>query len=343
MLRFFAFLSTTALFSSLLFSCSDVKPALVNNDSKSLSVMFYNVENLFDTSDDPAINDDEFTPGSEKAWTKERYNQKLVNIGKVIRACDTFMPDIIGLCEIENLQVLKDLVASENFKGTNYSILHADSPDDRGIDVAILYNPSRVKLEVVELIKSTLPSGDRPNTRLVMHAAGEVGGQPLHVYVNHWPSRSGGQMESEPNRLTVANNVKNSVESVLMLDRNAQILLMGDFNDYPNDKSVRDVLMAKNANEGMLTNLMWMMSKNGEGSYSYKGEWGCLDQFMVSKALTDGQGVDVVQNSVKIIKHDWMMYTNDKGVTTPNRTYGGNNYYGGYSDHLPIFLKLQIP
>lgn len=342
MLRFIVSLFAFALVTAVGISCSDVKPAMVNSDSKSLGVMFYNVENLFDISDDPKINDDEFTPSSKKEWTKERYQQKLMSIGKVIRACDTFMPDIIGLCEIENIEVLKDLIQTDHFKGTNYTILHADSPDDRGIDVALLYNSTRVKLEIVELIKSTLPAGDRPNTRLVLHAEGEVGGHPLHVYVNHWPSRSGGQQESEPNRLTVANNVKNSVESILMTDRNAQILLMGDFNDHPNDKSVRDVLMAKNADEGMLTNLMWMKSKNGEGTYFYKGEWGCLDQFMVSKSLTDGSGVEVDPNSVRIVKEDWMLYTSDKGVTSPNRTYGGDNYYGGYSDHLPIFMKLTI-
>jgi endonuclease/exonuclease/phosphatase family metal-dependent hydrolase len=177
----------------------------------------------------------------------------------------------------------------------------------------------------------------------VLHAAGQVGGKNLHFYINHWPSRGGGQAETEPNRLTVANNVYQSVAKLIKEDRESLVVLMGDFNDHPNDKSQKDVLRAGKGDGYMLTNLMWDMEKNDLGTYAYKGDWGCLDQFLVSPALQDGKGVDVVMESVEIVKKDWMLFVNDKGVASPNRTYGGNNYYGGFSDHLPIYMKISLP
>lgn len=329
------------LFISLFLCCSEHRPTVLSGDNGSLNLLFYNVENLFDTQDDPRTADEEFTPAGKKMWTEERYQNKLLNLGKVIASANDCMPDIIGLCEVENRKVLGDLIASPHFEKTNYSILHQDSPDGRGIDVALIYDPSRIQLEEAGYIQSTLPSGDRPNTRLILHARGTFNGSPFHVFVNHWPSRYGGQEKSEPNRLTVAYNLRQAINAVMSAEPDAQIVLMGDFNDYPNNKSLTDVLSAGRKGEKLLTNLMWEQHKRGEGSYYYRGEWGALDQFIVSQNLLDGEGAEVDQSSVIFVRHEWMMYTDSTGVAFPNRTYGGPNYYGGFSDHLPIFMTIR--
>ena len=323
-------------------SCKEVKPTATSDNVNELQVLFYNVENLFDTIDDPAKADEEFTPTGKKMWNDERYAYKLKQLGKVIASADSHMPDILGLCEIENRKVVEDLNASTYFSKVNYEILHNESPDGRGIDVGLMFNPDRIQLDDIEYIQSTLPVGDRPNTRLVLHAKGEFNGEELHIYVNHWPSRYGGQKESEPNRLTVAYNVRKSVDQVLEDNSNANILLMGDFNDHPNNKSLREVIGAGLDGSNGMVNLMWEKHKRGEGSYNYRGEWGALDQFVVTPSLTDGKGLDVDLNTVQFVRHDWMMYVNDEGEAYPNRTYGGPNYYAGFSDHLPIAMRLVI-
>ncbi|WP_306642937.1 endonuclease/exonuclease/phosphatase family protein [Sanyastnella coralliicola] len=331
-----------AVFICSFLACSDVRPTAINEDDSSISLMFYNVENLFDTVDDPDTYDEEFTPTGSKEWTEERYQHKLSQLGKVIASADSHMPDILGLCEVENATVVQDLIESAWFKKAGYDFLHVDSPDGRGIDVALIYNPDRIELSLASTIQSKLPVGDRPNTRLVMHAEGEFEGKALHVFVNHWPSRHGGQEHSEPNRLTVAYNVRQKIDEILEKDPEAQIVMMGDFNDHPNNKSLMEVLSAgKKGDRKLLVNLMWEKHKSGLGSYNYKGDWGALDQFIVSQNLVDGEGADVDESTVEFVKHDWMMYVNDKGEAYPSRTYGGKNYYAGFSDHLPIFMKIN--
>ncbi len=339
-----AFLYFTAAIAValLLNSCHSVQNTSFNPSKETLSIAFYNVENLFDLEDDPNTFDEEFTPNGKKAWTKDRYETKLLNLGKVVSSMDEAMPDVLGLCEIENRKVVEDLNKSPYFSGVNYQILHQESPDGRGIDVGLMFNADKIQLEIEGVIESTLPAGDRPRTRLILHAKGETNGEELHIFVNHWPSRSGGQEESEPNRLTVAFNLRNYIDEVLEKNPNALIVLMGDFNDHPNNKSIQDILRAGKGKDYLLENLMWEKHKNGEGSYNYRGDWGALDQFMVSQNLLDGKGVDVVPESVQFVKHDWMMYVNKDGQASPSRTYGGPNYYGGYSDHLPIFMTLSL-
>lgn len=307
-----------------------------------LTVMFYNVENLFDTEDDPNTFDEDFTPNGKLTWDQGRLDTKMLHLGKVLDAAGESMPDILGLCEVENLGVVEAFAQSAYLKATPYNILHKESPDGRGIDVALLYNSEHVSLSEVSYIESKLPAGDRPNTRLVLHAKGTVAGKELHVFVNHWPSRGGGKDATEPNRLTVAYNVRQEIDAVLAENPEAHILMMGDFNDYPNDKSLVDVLSAGRKGEKLLCNLMWEKHKLGEGSYNYKGEWGALDQFIVSQNMVDGYDLDANESSVRFVREDWMMYTNDEGEVYPNRTYGGPNYYGGYSDHLPIFMELRL-
>lgn len=322
--------------------CKPKKETAAVETKSSISVAFYNVENLFDTEDDPLINDEEFTPEGKKKWDAERLDRKISNVAKVLSSLDEELPDVIGLCEVENRAVVEMLVANEQLASAGYEIVHRDSPDGRGIDVALVYNPDEISVIETSYVKSQLPSGDRPNTRLAQYTKAVQAGDTLHFFVNHWPSRYGGQEKSEPNRLTVARNVDIVLDSIRKASPEARIVLMGDFNDYPNNKSLNEIIGAGIDPSMPFYNLMWDKHKAGDGSYNYKGEWGCLDQFVVSQPMISSTtGFRVSKDAAKIIRHDWMMYVNDKGEVYPNRTYGGPNYYGGYSDHLPIILEIQ--
>lgn len=333
----------------MLFACQEPRSTAKDKVTADLqpeaafTVMFYNVENLFDLEDDPDKADEEFTPLGEKRWDEQRYQTKLNHLSKVISSTGAELPDVIGLCEVENRKVLEDLANTGKLKGKAYQIIHRESPDGRGIDVALLYNPDRIALREAGVIETFLPVGDRPNTRLILHASGKVNDRNVHFFVNHWPSRWGGKEASEPKRLAVAENLRSYLDEVIENDPDAEIVLMGDFNDHPDDRSLTDALGAGPVGSSSeLLNLMYDMHKKGLGSYNYRGEWGALDQFIVSSTLLDGSALDVKPESAQFIRHDWMMYVNDEGMAYPSRTYGGTNYYGGYSDHLPILAEFVV-
>lgn len=329
-------------FIFVLFSCSAGKQNIVNDgDENELTVMFYNVENLFDTFDDPLTADEEFTPGGKNAWTPERYSKKINDLARVISSVDAELPEIVGLCEVENRKVVEDLFASSALQSGKYEIIHRESPDGRGIDCALAYRPDAIRFDKQHFYRSTLPAGDRPDTRLLVYARGIKGRDTLHVFVNHWPSRSGGQEATEPNRLTLALLVREKVDSINRTSPDARILLMGDFNDYPDNKSIRDVLQASGRGDAYMYNFMDEFQKKGEGTYNYKGEWGCLDQFISSNALITSQsGIVAAPGSARIFREEWLLYVAPDGSVAPNRTLG-KEYYGGFSDHLPIVLQLQ--
>jgi predicted extracellular nuclease len=325
--------------------CNDTKSTLATDSDTSndeLTLAFYNVENLFDTVDDPDTADEEFTPMGQKQWTEERYQDKLNKLAQVISSLDSELPEVVGLCEVENLKVLKDLVSTGPLAAGGYEIIHKDSPDGRGIDCALLYRKSSIQFDNIDFFTEKLPAGDRPNTRYIVYAVGVKGNDSLHVFVNHWPSRGGGQAETEPNRMTMAYSLKARMDNIRENSANAKIVLMGDFNDHPNDKSVRETLQASGKRDWPMYNFMEIMHKNGEGSYNYKGEWGALDQFIVSQALMDApKGFSAHEGSAKIYKESYLLYTAPDGNSSPNRTYG-KDYYGGYSDHLPVVLQLDF-
>lgn len=335
------------LLSCVLFigaGCNETKSTTkvdIDSSDDELTLAFYNVENLFDTENDPATADDEFTPGGEKEWTQERYQDKLNKLAQVLSSLDKELPEVVGLCEVENLKVLKDLFSTGILASGDYEIIHQDSPDGRGIDCALIYRKSSIRFENVDFFTANLPAGDRPNTRDIVYGLGIKGNDSLHVFVNHWPSRGGGQAETEPNRLTMAYLLKSKLDSLREINPEAKIVLMGDFNDHPNDKSVREILQASGKSDWPMYNFMEVMHKNGKGSYNYKGEWGALDQFICSRAvLNSSHGFSASENSARIYKEDYLLYTAPDGNSSPNRTYG-KNYYGGYSDHLPVVLQLD--
>lgn len=328
-------------------SCRSAPQKPIIATGEPIIVAFYNVENLFDIYDDPLTADDEFTPNSDKKWTQERYETKLDNLAKVIDAIPGELPHLLGLCEVENEAVLKDLIAVQDMRSAGYGIVHRDSPDGRGIDVALLYQPERFRPIHEQFFTTALPVGTRPNTRHVLYSQGLVEtGDTLHVFVNHWPSRSGGERETQPNRAAIAQLVRHKVDSLLDLNANAQILIMGDMNDEPTDRSVAKVLGAATSlldTQKPLYNLMADAHAAGEGTYNYKGDWNMLDNLIVSWSILDKDiGLYCDPESTQILMLDWMFYTHPKDkLKYPNRTYGGSNYYGGYSDHLPVYTTLQ--
>jgi len=304
-----------------------------DNFSDELFLMFYNVENLFDTLDNPNTKDEEFLPLSEKKWDSNRYNYKLKQLEKVFNKIiekenEKNLPDIIGLCEVENKLVIEDLLKTDVFKNHNYSIIHKQSPDGRGIDCALLVNS---KFEVLQndFIQINNPKESR-TTRDIVYSSLKFKNKIINVFVNHWPSRWGGQEASNYKRVFVAEVLRKYIDE--NTSQNDYNLIMGDFNDYPSNESLDKILVKDD-----LLNLMLTSQVSGLGSYNYRGNWDWLDQIIVSKEIS----------SFKLIKfgafkEDFMMYTNKKGEVYPNRSFGGNNWYGGYSDHLPVFLKMSF-
>ena len=304
--------------------------------------MFYNVENLFDTFDDPATNDEEFTKGGEKGWSYYRYKKKLNNIAKTIIAVGGWEPpDIVGLCEIENFQVLLDLTTETPLKKYGYQIIHDNSMDRRGIDNAMIYIPTKLNKLQQQYIK--IREQNKFQTRDILYTSFTfLGKDTVSFYVNHWPSRYGGKSFSEEKRISVASTLRKHVDSVLTINSASKLLIMGDFNDEPPDRSLSEVLNAKevhshSGNEGLI-NLSYPDFNRGEGTLVYKEidyTWFLFDQIIVTSTLIHGDGLNVRGMKSNIFKPEWLI---ENG--RPKRTYQGPIYKGGFSDHLPIFIDL---
>jgi len=323
----------------LLASCS-------KKTTTSFTFAFYNVENLFDTIDDPNISDEKYLPSSKIAWNTERYNHKINNLTKVISGIDTVaFPALFGLCEVENIDVLKDLINHENLKKAGYNIIHKDSPDGRGIDVALLYNPKVFKPTKTVFIVPDFKVEKEVKTRDILYSKGIVNKKDtLHVFINHWMSRWGGQEETEPFRIDIAKTIKLITDSILSVQPNANILIAGDLNDNPTDTSVLKVLEAlevsNNHKDNTLYNLSFTQFKNGDGSLYYKS-WDMFDQIIVSTAMLTGKnGLKVNSPNQSVYKQDWMLYQPKKGPARPSRTAAGK-YFGGFSDHLPVYVGIK--
>lgn len=317
--------------------------------AQTTTVMFYNVENLFDTVDDPLKNDDEFLPGSYKHWNEKRYWIKLNNLSKVIVAADTHnAPDFVGLAEVENSTVMEDFTKRASIRKVGYEYLITDSPDARGIDVALMYKERSFRLIGHENLTVSLLPYSKGTTRQVLHAWGRIiSGDTLHLYVTHWPSRINGAKATEPLRKCAAQVIRNSVNQVLESYRKPYIIIMGDFNETPHEAAVRETLNAcpldkvtqnNNLKDSVLVSLM----DNADGSYCYQGDWEQIDQFVVSASFLNERGV-LNMESFNVFDADFLLEP-DKvyGGKHPKRTYNGAKYNGsGFSDHLPIVLTFD--
>lgn len=312
--------------------------------------MFYNVENLFDTRNDPEKNDEEFLPDGTMRWTYHKYQDKLRNIARVITAVGGMQsPALVGLCEVENDSVIFDLTRRSPLRAQEYEYIVTDSPDKRGIDVALLYQRHQFKLlEKNEYEVVFRDRGTRP-TRNILHAVGQVvNGDTLDVFVCHLPSRSGGQLESEPARIDVARLLRSKADSLFVIRQNANILIMGDFNDHPDNKSLREILAAKKITKEISPNSLYNMfyhrlRESDFGTYFFRGRWEILDQFIVSGTLlSSSNSINIKDKAARVFKADFLLREGRYGNKEPFRTHLGMRYLGGFSDHLPIVMDMVI-
>ena len=331
-------------FIALMASCKTTQPDTKTYSDAPAKVKFdlmsYNVENLFDTIDDPNKADEDFTPTAKLQWNATKYYEHLNHTVDAITNKGTNFPAIVGLIEVENGTVLNDLVNTSFLKGKGYEVVWYEGPDERGIDVALIYDSKRVTIVGSRPIPVILESVSDPNTRDILKVSVKVGSEDYHLFVNHWPSRRGGQDESEMHRIKAASVLRKEVDQILSVNPQANIICMGDFNDFPTNKSVHDVLQAGVSNEhSVLFNMMSDFEALKKGTHFYKGEWSPLDQFMVSYGMFDNKCVS--GNSFEVLSYDFLYYTGKDGVKSPARVYVGDSYKGGYSDHLPILLHVN--
>ncbi|MDA3819458.1 MAG: endonuclease [Candidatus Delongbacteria bacterium] len=313
------------------------------------TIMFYNVENLFHPDDDPDKWDEEFTPKGDRYWTSYRYYKKLFQVYQVITAVGGWnAPDVVGLCEIENRQTLQDLINKTPLFNAGYEIIHYESPDGRGIDVGMLYKSTSFRPLKDYPIPVTF-SGSRRATRDILFVKGVLNNRDtLHLFVNHWPSRWGGQMETEPKRVRAASILRKHVDSIFAIAQNPNIIIMGDLNDYPENKSVSETLGVINGEydnpqpHKLYSMAYYLQNKTGLGSHKYHGEWGVLDHIIISGNLLNNETMPFTDlDNVHIFNKDFLLEKDEKNTgKRPNRTYIGYKYHGGYSDHLPVYLKL---
>ena len=293
-----------------------------------LSVGFWNVENLFDLEDNPDKNDDEFALGGRKKVDQQIYDLKIKHSSEVLQDLNV---DVLGLCEVENHKVLNDL--NNAYKERNYEIIHYESPDNRGIDNALLYDKNRFSIISSRAIENKLKNGGP--TRDILYVLGEYNNARLHIFVNHWPSNYGGKEKAIPKRTETAELIIKEIKNILSVEKSAEIILIGDFNEDPDDKNI--MLLEK---VGLASLMKPMLGKPKVGTYVYRGEDSFLDQIIVNEHLQDEEGLSIVEESAYIL--DLPKYRQQEGNYKhyPFRFWAGNRLLGGYSDHLAIKVEI---
>lgn len=315
---------------------------------KVVTVAFYNLENLFDTLDTPDKNDFEFTPEGSYKWDSEKYNSKQEKISYVISQIGADLtktaPAIIGVSEIENRAVLEDLVKMPSIEKYNYEIVHYESPDRRGIDVALLYQPALFKVTNTRSATLKIEGMDDFFTRDQLVVSGELDGEQIHFIVNHWPSRSGGEKRSKPLRNAAADLTRSLTDSIMNADDNAKIIIMGDLNDDPSNESLLKHLKAKKSikgtKEGELYNAMYPLFQQGIGSLAYRDQWNLFDQIIVSYPLLGDDKSTFKLFKTYIFNKDFLKQESGRYKGYPLRTHAGGVYRNGYSDHFPAYIYL---
>ena len=307
------------------------------------TIAFYNVENLFDTSDDPNTLDDDFTPNGKKKWTYKRYGIKIKKLGSVISKLglnrSNTPPALIGLVEVENKKVVSDLANSLYLRKHHYGVVHYDSPDERGIDVALLYN--KVVFELLDA--TTYPiyleddEGARDYTRDILKVSGNLHGELVHVLVNHWSSRREGALETEPKRITAAKAVREIIEMIKNTEFDPKIIIMGDFNDDPTSRSVQDYMVK----DDFFNPMKKILDKDKSGTLTYNGKWNLFDQIIFSKNFLEEKEGKLHFKHAEVFNKDWMRVHKGKYKGSPFRTYVGKWYQGGFSDHFPVYAFLK--
>lgn len=310
------------------------------------NVMFYNVENFFDISDNPKTADEDFLPKGKKYWNKYRMYGKNDQVGKVIVASGEWdVPVLVGLAEVESEEIGQLLTKASPLKDLNYGFLHQESKDRRGIDVMLLYRKEHYTPVSTHFFPVQYPENPRFRSRDILYSKGVLAGDTLHVFVNHWPSKYGGAMATVPLREAAALTLKQRTDSIFSHNPNAKIIIMGDLNDAAYEPSLVKSLEAKRYTKDLpstsLVNLGWPIVDSHKGTHKYKGKWHVIDHFIVSKSLIDTKGLHTTPNGMKVVELDYLLEDDDRYLgQQPKRTYKGYTYHGGYSDHLPILLQL---
>jgi len=338
-----------SIFLLIFIGCFPSHATSQGKKGNTITIAFYNLENLYDTIDDPVTDDAEFTPSGTYKWGSKRYYEKLSHLAKVISQIgdDQIMrgPALIGLAEVENKRVVEDLVNTPPLDKMSYKIIHYDSPDKRGIDVALIYQPKYFKVNGSKAIPFKITDKPEFFTRDILQVSGTLKGQLLYILVNHWPSRSKGQKETASLRDAAADLCMATVRNIQGIKPEAGIIIMGDLNDDPVDESVMTHLKIKTTQDNLATgdlyDPMWKLFQDGKGSLEYKGTWNLFDQIIVSSSLMDNSLHGYHFSKADVFKRDWLVEKEGKYQGYPFRTFAGTNYMGGYSDHLPVYIYLD--
>ncbi|WGD35623.1 endonuclease/exonuclease/phosphatase family protein [Olleya sp. YS] len=314
---------------------------LFKSKTNKQTVAFYNIENLFDIYKDELTRDLDFNPTSEKRWTIKRYNNKLRKIGYAVsnigRKETNTHPAIIGLAEIENEAVIKDLLASKHLKEYPYSYVHYDSKDERGIDVALLYDRKKFSVLHSEIFEFSFHTeGYIDHTRDILWVKGLFLNEEINFIVNHWPSRRSGNNETEHKRKAAAAYVEMIISKIKVDKPDAKIIIMGDFNDDPSSKSVRQLVN----NQGLFNPMETLISID-RGTTVHNFEWNLFDQIIITHNFFERKAKSLRYVKADIYDADFLKQFDGKYKGTPYRTYVGKHYKGGYSDHFPVYMILN--
>jgi Endonuclease/Exonuclease/phosphatase family len=334
-----------------LFVVMQINSNIIAQTKNPVVVSFYNCENLFDTLNDPSINDEDFLPTGSYAYTTEVYTKKLSNLSDVLCKLGVDKnPDgfaICGVAEVENEAVLKDLVKQPKLAARKLKIVHYNSPDARGIDVGLLYNPKYFKVLSSEALVLALPSdgGFKERTRDVLWVSGKLNGELVHVFVNHWPSRRGGEAASAPKRMMAAAISRHIIDSLQKEDPNVKVINMGDLNDDPINKSMTEVLRCKanikDMKPGDLYNPWVAFYKQGLGTMAFNDSWGLFDQIVVSEGFTNKKTEGLQYIDAKVFNPPFMIEKFGQYKGYPKRAFSGSLWNDGYSDHFATVIYLK--
>jgi len=320
----------------------------VYSQQKKFRAVFYNVENLFDTKHDTLKNDLEFTPNGSRFWNNYKFYNKINRIQKTIAAIGEWTPvSFIGLCEIENINCLYKLLNNTNFISVPYKIVHHESPDTRGIDVALLYNSNNAKLLYQNFLKVTIENDYRFKTREILYAKFLVDNKDtIHFFINHWPSRFGGEIASNYKRVKAASILRKKVDSLFSINLESKILIMGDFNDEPKNQSLKETLRATIPKFEFSDTILYNLSNKNDfyGTHKYQGNWAILDQIIISGSLLNASTgakcnkIDYNIANFDFLLEDDILHSGKK----PKSTYYGFKYNDGFSDHLPVYIDIIV-
>ena len=344
-LTYIVFTLLLGFYNISVFAQADKKVDIDSSKYKVAVISFYNLENIFDTIDDPDVRDEEFLPNGANLWDGKKYNTKMEHMSRVISQFGSEYvkggPMICGICEIENRGCTQDLINQKHLKNSNYDFVQYEGPYSRGVDVALIYRKDYFKVTNSRAVSLTLP--DNYKTRDILVVSGLLEGEPIHVLVNHWPSRGGGD-KSVIGRNLAGQLARTLVDSIIKTDANAKIIVMGDLNDDPYNESVEEYLNANGKIDkleaGQLYNTMAPILKRGIGSLGYQDNWNLFDQIIVSQPLLGDDKSSFKFHSATVYNKNFLTQKGGRFNGYPFRTFSGGAYTNGYSDHFPTFIYL---